>query len=327
MKLGILGTGFIITDALEAISEVPEIEKKAILARPKSKAKGEEFAAKYGIGKVYTDYEELLSSDEIDTVYVGLINSVHFEYTKKALLAGKDVILEKPFTTTVEETRELVQTVKEQGRYLFEAITNRHSKVYERMKQELPNIGRIRLGMGNYSQYSSRYDRYKQKDVAPAFDPQAFGGALNDLGIYNLSLAVSLLGLPKETRYDANVGFNGVDISGVATLRYEDFIVTLSVAKDSDSPCYFTVQGEDGYLRIPGKPNEAERLEIRVGDHYEEYVPEPDKNRMVQEFRDFAAMQSSGDRERMQAELDVTVRVMETLAAIRTNMNGVVETD
>ena len=321
MKLGILGTGFIITDALDAISEVPEIEKKAIFARPKSKEKGEEFAEKYGIEKVYTDYDELLASDEIDTVYVGLINSVHYEYTKKALLAGKDVILEKPFTTTVEETKELAQIAKDNGRFLFEAITNRHSKVYDKIKEELPKIGRIRLARGNYSQYSSRYERYKNKDVAPAFDPEAFGGALNDLGIYNLSLTVSLLGVPKELRYDANVGFNGVDVSGVVTLRYDDFIVTLSVAKDSDSPCYFTVQGEDGYIRIPGKPNEAEQVDIMIGDKYEEYVPEPDKNRMVQEFRDFAAMQAQGDKERMYAELETTVRVMETLIGIRQNMH------
>ena len=321
MKLGILGTGFIITDALDAISEVPEIEKKAIFARPNSKAKGEEFAEKYGIEKVYTDYDELLKSDEIDTVYVGLINSVHYEYTKKALLAGKDVILEKPFTTTVEETKELAQIAKEKGRFLFEAITNRHSKVFDKIKEELPKIGRIRLAMGNYSQYSSRYERYKNKDVAPAFDPEAFGGALNDLGIYNLSLTVSLLGVPKDLRYDANIGFNGVDVSGVVTLRYDDFIVTLSVAKDSDSPCYFTVQGEDGYIRIPGKPNEAEQVDMMIGGKYEEYMPQPDKNRMVQEFRDFAAMQAQDDKERMYAELETTVRVMETLIGIRKNMH------
>ena len=320
MRLAILGTGFIITDALEAICEVSDIERKAIFARPKSKDKAEAFAKKYDIDMVFTDYDELLASDTIDTVYVGLINSVHYEYTKKALLAGKDVILEKPFTTNPEETRELADIAGDKGRFLFEAITNRHSKVYERIKEELPAIGRIRLAMGNYSQYSSRYDRYKNKDVAPAFDPEAFGGALNDLGIYNLSLAVSLLGKPNSTRYDANIGFNGVDLSGVATLRYDDFIVTLSVAKDSDSPCYFTVQGEDGYLRIPGKPNEAEKLEIYKDGKLSIYEPQPDKNRMVQEFRDFAAMQKNGNREKMYDELLMTVSVMEVLADIRKNI-------
>lgn len=320
MKLAILGTGFIITDALNAISEVEGIEKVAILAREKSVDKGEAFREKYGIEKLYTNYDELLADADIDTVYVGLINSVHFEYTKKALLAGKDVILEKPFTTTVEETVELSDIARKEGRFLFEAITNRHAKIYGRMKEELPNIGRVRLAMGNYSQYSSRYERYKQKDVAPAFDPEAFGGALNDLGIYNLSLAVGLLGKPKKTRYDANIGFNGVDTSGVATLIYDDFITTLSVAKDCDGPCYFTIEGEDGWIRVPGKPNEAECLEIFKNGALEKYEPAPDLNRMVQEFKDFEEMQRDNDRERMLAELDMTVAVMETLINTRNNV-------
>ena len=321
MKLGILGTGFIITEALEAISEVNDIEKKAILARPKSIEKGKDFAERYSIEKVYTDYDELLSSDEIDTVYVGLINSVHYEYAKRALLAGKDVILEKPFTTSVEETEELANIARENGRFLFEAITNRHSAVYEKIKEKLPEIGRIRMAMGNYSQYSSRYDRYKKGDVAPAFDPAAFGGALNDLGIYNLSLVVSILGVPVSSHYDANIGFNGVDISGVVTMIYDDFIVTLSVAKDSDSPCYFTIQGEDGYLRIPGKPNEAEKLEVWTRKNgLEEFSPTPDKNRLVREFVDFAKMQRENDRDRMLSELDMTVKVMRTLIDVRSKM-------
>lgn len=320
MKLAILGTGFIITDALDAISEVEGIEKVAILAREKSVDKGKGFQEKYGIEKLYTNYDELLADEDIDTVYVGLINSVHYEYTKKALLAGKDVILEKPFTTSIEETVELCDIAKKEGRYLFEAITNRHTIIYEHIKEELPKIGRVRLAMGNYSQYSSRYERYKNKDVAPAFDPEAFGGALNDLGIYNLSLSVGLLGKPTRSRYDANIGFNGVDTSGVATLFYDDFIVTLSVAKDCDGPCYFTIEGEDGWIRVPGKPNESEKVEIYSEGVLEEYEPEPDKNRMVQEFRDFEQMHREGDRDRMLKELDMTIAVMETLINTRNNM-------
>ena len=95
MKLAILGTGFIITDALTAISEVEGIEKNAILARVGSEARGEEFAKKFGIKKVYNNYREVLDSDDIDTVYVGLINSVHYSYAKEALLAGKNAIVEK----------------------------------------------------------------------------------------------------------------------------------------------------------------------------------------------------------------------------------------
>ena len=90
MKLAILGTGFIVHEgALPAVQSVPEIEVTAIFARPRSKEKAEALAVKYAIPQVYTDYDELLSSADVDFVYVGLTNSVHYEYAKKALMAGK----------------------------------------------------------------------------------------------------------------------------------------------------------------------------------------------------------------------------------------------
>ena len=214
MKLAVLGTGFIITDALTAISEVEGIEKNAIYARPGSEERGEYFAKEYGIKKVYTDYQEILKSEDIDTVYVGLINSVHYSYAKEALLAGKNAIVEKPFCPTYAEAKELSDIAEEKGVFVFDAVTPRHSGVFEKMKELLPKLGEIRSVQGNYSQYSSRYDNYKNGEVLPAFDPKAYGGALHDLGIYNLNIVVALLGQPDEVRYDPNCGQNGVDVSG-----------------------------------------------------------------------------------------------------------------
>ena len=96
MKLGIIGTGKIVEDALFAIEPVSQIELKAIFAREHSRQKAEDFAARYKIAEVYTDYDELLEKADIDTVYIGLINSVHYENAKKALLKDKNVILAKP---------------------------------------------------------------------------------------------------------------------------------------------------------------------------------------------------------------------------------------
>ena len=63
MKLGIIGTGKIVHEALFAMEEIKEIERTAIFARPKSREKGEKLAEQYGIGKVYTDYAELYLQD------------------------------------------------------------------------------------------------------------------------------------------------------------------------------------------------------------------------------------------------------------------------
>ena len=89
MKLAILGTGFIVKEgALPALQEVPEVEVTAIFARPRSQEKAEALARQYKIPQVYTDYDELLASADVDFVYVGLTNSVHYEYGKKCTAAG-----------------------------------------------------------------------------------------------------------------------------------------------------------------------------------------------------------------------------------------------
>ena len=89
MKLGIIGTGKIVHEALFALEPVQNIEKKAIFARPHSYTKAEELAKKYNIAQIYTDYEELLAKADVECVYIGLVNSAHYSYAKAALLAGK----------------------------------------------------------------------------------------------------------------------------------------------------------------------------------------------------------------------------------------------
>ena len=122
MKLALIGTGKIIEDALFAMEPVKTIERTAVFARPHSRDKAEKLAKQYAIKEVYTDYEELLKKTEADTVYIGLINSAHYPYAKQALLAGKNVILEKPFTGFYEETKELAQIANEKKLFIFEAI-------------------------------------------------------------------------------------------------------------------------------------------------------------------------------------------------------------
>ena len=85
MKLAIIGTGKIVHEALFALEPVDRVEVVAIFARPHSKEKAEALAEKYGIGEVYTDYDELLAKSDAQAVYIGLVNSAHFPYAKKAL--------------------------------------------------------------------------------------------------------------------------------------------------------------------------------------------------------------------------------------------------
>ena len=269
--------------------------------------------------RIYTDYDELLKNPSIDFVYVGLINSVHYEYTKKALLAGKNVIVEKPFASAAREVAELRQLALDKNLYVFEAVTLLHLPNFAAIKKYLPELGKIHAVFANYSQYSSRYDKYLQGEVLPAFDPQRSGGALYDINIYNLNFIIGLFGTPQNVSYNANIGFSGIDTSGVVTLQYPDFFALAMGAKDADSPGFVIIQGEKGWIRVTDKPNELRSFEFHlrgtgVTSHNElnQY-----SHRMVHEFKEFAKIFAEKDYARMKNGLDISLAVLETAETAR----------
>lgn len=335
MKLAFIGTGKIIGDALFAVDPVKSIEKTAIFARPHSLKKAEDFASQYQIPEVYTDYTELLEKTTADTVYIGLINSAHYPYAKEALLHGKNVILEKPFTGFYEEAKELQKIAEEKKLFLFEAITVLHNEVFEQMKKNLDKLGTLRMALCNYSQYSSRYDDYLQGDIAHSFDPEYYGGALYDINVYNIHYCVGLFGEPLDVDYYPNIGPNGVDVSGTLVLRYDGFSAVCTGTKDSDSPGFISIQGEKGWMKIDSKPNIADALTTTYTDEtvkekvrdaagamvratITEIFKAPEKHhRMTQEFTDFARVIDENDYDTAHDFLTETVTVVGVLEKAR----------
>lgn len=329
MKLAIIGSGKIVHEAVPALRENPAIEITALCVRPQSAEKGSELAAQFGVPRVFTDYDALLASDAADTVYIAVINPLHYSYALRAIQARKHVILEKPLCVTAEEARGLEQAVASAGDvYLYEAVTCRHTPVFHQLRDKLPQIGRIWLVQANYSQYSSRYDDYLRGIVRPAFDPAAFGGALYDLNVYNIQLVAALFGAPPErpdaVTYTANRGFNGVDTSGCLVLGYDGFTAVLTAAKDCDGPCATVLQGEKGWIRIPGKINELASLELCTGSSLKFRTDASDTaavgsaiggtseswRRMVPEFQEFERNIREGRYDEMRADLAVSVSVV-----------------
>jgi predicted dehydrogenase len=286
---------------------------------------------KYSIPEIYTDYDLLLDKADVDTVYIGLINSVHYEYAIRALKKNKNVILEKPFTGTYEEAKELFDLAGQKGLFVFEAVTVLHNDVIEKMRENLPKLGKIRMMLANYSQYSSRYDRYLMGEVDHSFDPEYLGGALRDINVYNIHYAVELFGSPVRTQYYPNTGFNGIDTSGTMIMEYDGFSAVCTGAKDSDSPCFVQIQGEKGYMRIEGKPNVAPNLTVVITDEEitglqrdsagamvrpvikSQFVPEQVHHRMTREFSDFAKMIDGKDHTLADRFAEETLGVMKIL--------------
>ena len=315
MRIAICGNGKIAHEALFALQHVEGADVVAVCVRPQSIDKGRALCEEYHIGRLYTDYDEMLASADIDFVYVGIVNSMHYEYGMKALLAGKHVIMEKPFTATLQQAEELRQTAISRHLYLFEAVTLFYVDNYFHIKRHLPDIGPVRLVQSNYSQYSSRYDRYLDGEIAPVFDPKQAGGAMGDINVYNINLVVGLFGMPKEVIRRDNRGFNGVDTSGVALLVYDGFIATCCGAKDSASPGFAIIQGEKGYIHVKGIPSILEEIEVVTPGNSNNYSLPPMPHRMVPEFLEMVRMYHDNDYDAMVRHLDVTLDVMRVLTS------------
>lgn len=313
MKIGIVGSGFIIKDCLEAVKESNEIEVISICVRENSLDKARKFMDEYRIFKVYTDYDDFLRDTELEFVYIGIINSLHYTYAKKALEYNKNVICEKPFTENSEELKELIEIAKEKRLYLFEAITTIHLENFDYIKENISKLGEIKIVQCNFSQYSSRYDKYKNGEVLPVFDPKLNGGALYDINIYNIHLVAGLFGEPKNIEYFGNKGFNGVDTSGILILDYDKFKAVCIGAKDSGSPNFIIIQGDEGYIKINSATNLIENIELSFNKKVDEINNNVYNNRMTREFLNFKNIFDTDNFIEMEKLLNHSFLVMKML--------------
>lgn len=317
MKLGIIGAGMIAQEVLTFIGEIENIEVVAIAATPRSAEKLRDLSEKYGISKYYTAYEELLANPEIEVVYVALPNNLHYEVMDKALDAGKDIICEKPFTANVNQALKIFKKAEAKGKIILEATSNRFIPNALRVKEEISKLGKIKIVSFNYSQYSSRYDRFKAGDIAPAFSLENAGGALMDLNIYNIDYVINLFGRPKDVRYFPNIE-KSIDTSGICLLDYEDFKAVCIGAKDSSASLINTIQGEEGTIEIPGAINNFGSYKIKkTGGDYEEFNENEEKSRLYYEFVEFEKIIRARDMERVERLKEITLITAETLNQAR----------
>lgn len=264
MNIGILGTGSIARTMAAEFAKVPAFRCEAVCSR--QQATGEALAQQFGISKVYTDYDAMLADPDIELVYIATPNSLHYAQTKAALLAGKNVLCEKPFVPTVAEADELIALAKEKHLFLFEAITTAHHPNYALAKQYLDDIGSLRIVSCTFCQYSSRYDAFMNGQTHPVFDPAYCGGALMDLNIYNIYFVVGLFGDPKAVHYYPNRNANGIDTSGILILEYPNFVCQCTAAKDYSAHNSAQIIGTEGSILIEPSSSTCQKLvAIRKG--------------------------------------------------------------
>ena len=318
MNLGIVGAGMIVKDFLSFSHELPEIKLEAIVARNIENLKN--LQNTYNIKQIYTDLDECLSSPSIDTIYVAVPNNLHYSVAKKALEVGKNVICEKPFTLDYNETVELFQLAESKNLILIEAITNQYLPNYLEIKENLSQIGNIRLVECNFSQLSSRYEAFKKGIIAPVFDKNQGGGVLGDLNIYNIHFAVGLFGAPKNSEYYPNI-VREVDTSGILILEYDEFKVVCIAAKDTYNNSYANIQGDKGLIKVIGPLNEVPNYIIKNNEVEMKVNKNIHKHRMYSEFKKFIDVINNNDFDFMKKQKEHSLAVMEIFYKSRKQIN------
>lgn len=327
MKLGIAGAGMIVRDLFRFIHDVEGVELVAIASTPQSIEKVKTMAQEQNIPHYYSSYDELVNDEDIEVMYIASPNHLHYEMCKQALLAGKHVICEKPFTSHVKELEELNKLAKEKQLILLEAISTQYLPNTLKIKEMLNEVGKVKIVTANYSQYSSRYNAFKEGNILPAFDYTKSGGALMDLNIYNIHFMVALFGKPKEVHYQANIE-KGIDTSGIITLDYGTFKAVLIGAKDCKAPISTNIQGDKGCIHITTPANNLRGFKLLRNDgSEEEYNLQDEQHRMIFEFKEFVKIIENKDYQKANEMMEKSLIAMDIATKARQSAGVVFSAD
>lgn len=314
IRLGTIGSNFIVHNLLRHAAVTPGITLTAAYSRSEEKA--EALAQQYGFQRYYCDLDAFLQDEEVNFVYIATPNALHYEQAKQALLACKHVLLEKPFCPEAAQARELTRLAWERGLILADMTPTAYLPNLPVLKEQLPKIGKIRLVMSNYTQYSSRYDRFRSGVTDNVFNPVFAGGSLMDINYYNVYLNTALFGKAKNAVYFPNIQ-RGIDTSGTLVLQYDGFVSQNAGAKDCRGENFFQIEGEDGYIYVPGGVSSLEEIRVVTKEGTEVFRTPHESDLWGWEVRRLAEIIGSDDTAPLTAGLETMLSVIETIENAR----------
>lgn len=267
VRIGLLGAARIAPAAVvEPARRDDRVEVTAVAARDPRRAA--EFADRHGIPHVLDTYEDLIASDLVDAVYVGLPPSAHAPWTIAALEAGRHVLCEKPFSCTSDEAVAMVAAADRTGLVLCEAFHWRYHPLADRLHELL----HVEHRLGTLRHVEAAFDAPIPDLTDIRHDPRLGGGALMDLGCYPVQWARFVAGAePEVERARAVEGQPGIDVSMEVELRFPDdltALVTTSMDPDVEVRAVLRVEGEAGTLTVvnPLAPHLGHRLVLEADD-------------------------------------------------------------
>jgi predicted dehydrogenase len=218
---GIISTADINRKVIPGAQASPEVDLIAVASREQSRA--DAYAQQWGIERAYGSYEALLADPDVEAVYISLPNTMHCEWSIRALEAGKHVLCEKPLSRHPDEVEAAFDTAERTGRLLSEAFMYRHNPQTAKLRVliDAGAVGEPRVVRSAFS-----YSLYDADNIRLRTDVE--GGSLMDVGCYCVSGSRLVAGAEPASVYgQARIGDTGTDWVFTGSLRFPGDVLAI----------------------------------------------------------------------------------------------------
>lgn len=259
----VLGTGVI---ANEMAAAMAKNGRRLYAVGNRTHEKTVAFAEKYGIEKVYDDFNDMFTDPDIDIIYITTPHNTHIDFMKKAIENKKHILVEKSITLNSDELSEAVELAKKNGVVIGEAMTIYHMPIFKELKKILDTdeLGRVNLITANFGSFKP-YDMNNR-----FFNRNLAGGAMLDIGVYALSFVRYFFdSSPNNTLSQVKYAPTGVDEqSGLLLMNDEGQMASVMLSLHSKQPKRAMISCERGYVEIMEYPRawEAKITDAESGE-------------------------------------------------------------
>ena len=313
---GIIGTGGIARAFATDIGHLGDHVVAGVGSRHLETAK--EFVKTIPGAKSYGSYAELINDSEIDAIYVATPHPSHKENVIAALNAKKPVLCEKPFAVNASEAKEMVTAAKANDVALMEAMWARFLPHYAKIREIVASgvLGHITTIHADHGQ------RLADQNIPRLIEPSLAGGALLDLGIYPISLAHMVLGIPQSITSTAVFTDKGVDAQTSMIFDYGNGAqAILNTTMIVQTPCTAVIAGLKGYLEVDRTFYNPTSMRITLFDGTVTEYPSDYKGHGLREQAvEFARVVKSGAKESPILTWDDTIAIMEIMDTVRSQI-------
>lgn len=315
IKWAVLGTGVIANEMAVALKK---IGRNIYAVGNRTYSKAVDFAKKYGIEKVYDDYNDMFTDSDVDVIYITTPHNTHIEFMEKAIRNGKHILVEKSITLNSRELNEAMELAALHNVVIGEAMTIYHMPVYKKLKEildsgRLGKVNLITMNFGSYKEYNMN-NRFFNRNLA--------GGAMLDIGVYALSfIRYFMTEKPDKLLSQLKKAPTGVDEqAGLLLMNNDGQMATVMLSLHSKQPKRGMVSCEKGYIEIMEYPRAFEAVVTYTESGEKEWVKEGDtRDALIYELLNMEKA-INGDKKCML--LDYTKDVMDMMTEFRNSWNS-----